>query len=378
VSPADWIVIGVVVLSGLYGFRSGLVRGALSLAGFALGAYLGARLAPGLLRDGSPYAPIVALGGAVLGGTLLQSLAGVSGGMLRTTMGGVPGLRAIDSAAGLLLGLAAGVVLCWAVGAVLLYLPGQASLRRAVQESAILGRLNDEFPPERLLATLERVDPLGVVVGPLAVVAKPNPAIARNPRVIAASKSVVRVTGIACGLGVEGSGWIAGHGLVVTDAHVVAGVHDPRVDRGEGFSLEATVVVFDTTDDLAILRVRGLGGRALPLADPERGVAVAVVGYPENGPLTRTPGRLAGTGETLSRDAYGHGPVLRKVTTIRAAVRPGDSGGPAVDAKGRVRMTVFARRPDRTGGYGTPVERVRAALAKAGTTPVGETACAEP
>ena len=374
-ATADWVVIGVVVLAGLYGLATGLVRGALSLAGFALGAYVGARVAPELLRDGSPYAPLVALGGAVLGGFLFQSLAGLLGGALRTSLGAVPGLRALDSAAGLIFGAAAGVLLCWAVGAVLLYLPGQSELRRAVQESAILSRINEEFPPERLLETLERVDPLGAFLGPPAVVPPPDSALARDPDVVAASKSVVRVTGIACGLGIEGSGWIAGPGLVVTNAHVVAGIDRPRVDRSEGPGRRATVVVFDVKNDLAVLRVPGLGGRPLAILDPERGVPVALVGYPENGPLTRTPGRLGGTREVISRDAYGRGPVTRAVTAMRGVVKPGSSGGPGVDALGRVRTTVFARRPGESGGYGIPAALVRAALARAGAKPVPATDC---
>ena len=375
-STADWVVIGVVILAGFYGLATGLVRGALSLAGFALGAYVGARVAPELLREGSPYAPLVALSGAVLGGFLFQSLAGLVGGALRTSLGAVPGLRALDSAAGLIFGAAAGVLLCWAVGAVLLYLPGQSELRRAVQESAILSRINEEFPPERLLETLERVDPLGAFLGPPAVVPPPDSALARDPDVVAASKSVVRVTGIACGLGIEGSGWIAGPGLVVTNAHVVAGIDRPRVDRSEGPGRRATVVVFDVTNDLAVLRVPGLQGRPLPLADPERGAPVALVGYPENGPLTRTPGRLGGTRGVISRDAYGHAPVTRAVTAIRGVVKPGSSGGPGVDALGRVRTTVFARRQGETGGYGIPAALVRAALDRAGATPVPATDCA--
>jgi len=375
VATADWVVIGVVVLAGLYGLATGLVRGALSLAGFALGAYVGARVAPELLREGSPYAPLVALGGAVLGGFLFQSLAGLVGGALRASLGAVPGLRALDSAAGLLFGAAAGVLLCWAVGAVLLYLPGQSELRRAVQESAILSRINEEFPPERLLETLERVDPIGAFLGPPAVVPPPDSALARDPDVVAASKSVVRVTGIACGLGIEGSGWIGGPGLVVTNAHVVAGIDRPRVDRGDGPGRRATVVVFDVKNDLAVLRVPGLGGRPLPTLDPERGVPVAVVGYPENGPLTLTPGRLGATREVISRDAYGRGPVTRAVTAMRGVVKPGSSGGPGVDALGRVRTTVFARRPGESGGYGIPAALVRAALARAGAKPVPATDC---
>jgi len=364
VATADWIVLGVVLLFGLYGLSKGLVRGALSLAGFALGAYVGARIAPTLLADGSPYAPLVALGGAVLGGTLLSSLAEILGVTLRSTLGVIPGLRALDSAAGMLLGAAAGLLLTWAIGAVLLYLPGQSELRRSVQESAILSRINGVFPPERLLETLERGDPLGVLVGPPATVPPPKAAIARDPDVAAAAASVVRISGIACGLGIEGSGWIAGAALVVTNAHVVAGIDRPSVDRQDGRSHAATVVVFDPKNDLAVLRVPGLDGRPLRLAEPESGAAVALVGYPENGPLTRTPGRLGETGDFLSRDAYGRGPVRKSVTAIRGVVRPGNSGGPGIDAQGRVRTTIFARRPGERGGFGVPPVRVRDALAR--------------
>jgi uncharacterized membrane protein required for colicin V production len=295
VSTADWVVICIVALSALYGLATGFLRGAFSLAGFALGAYLGARLAPELLRDASPYVPVVALGVALLCGMIMRGLAGLLAGVLRTSLGVIPGLRFLDSIAGLVLGLVAGVLLCWAVGAVLLYLPGQSDLRRSVQRSEILSRLNEEFPPERLLDTLERVDPIGVFLGPPAIVPPPDSALARDPDVIEASKSVVRVTGIACGLGVEGSGWIARPGLVLTNAHVVAGIERPHVDRQDGTGYTATVVAFDAMNDLAILRVPGLHGRPLPIAGPERGAPAALVGYPGNGPLTRTPGRLGRT-----------------------------------------------------------------------------------
>ena len=375
-STADWVVIGVVVVAALYGLATGLVRGALSLAGFALGAYVGARVAPALLSDGSPYAPLVALAGAVFGGALLHGLAGLLGGVLRTTLSAVPGLRTLDSIAGLLLGAAAGVVLCWAVGAVLLYLPGQADMRRAVQRSEILSALNGAFPPERLLETLERVDPIGVFAGPPAIVAPPDSRLARDPDVLAASKSVVRVTGIACGLGVEGSGWIVRPGLVVTNAHVVAGIGTPRVDRRDGItSRPATVVAFDERNDVAVLRVPGLGGPPLRVAEPDRSTGVVLVGYPGNGPLTLTAGRLGGTRQLISRNAYGRGPVTRAITTIRGVIEPGSSGGPGIDAGGRVRTTVFARQPGSRGGYGIPSDVVLGAVGKAGREPVAGTEC---
>jgi S1-C subfamily serine protease len=376
VSTADWVVIVVVAIAGLYGISTGFLRGAFSLAGFAFGAYLGARLAPLILSDGSPYVPVIALAGAILLGTLMRGLAGMLAGMLRTSIGVIPGMRLLDRFAGLVLGLVAGVFLCWATGAVLLYVPGETELRRSVQRSTILSEINDVFPPERLLEELERVDPIGVFLGPPAIVAPPEKGLATDPDVVRASRSVVRVTGIACGLGVEGSGWVASRGLVVTNAHVVAGIRQPRVDTAGGRAFAATVVAFDVTNDLAVLRVPGIAARPLALGPPQRGTAVALVGYPRNGPLTRTPGRLGGTADVLSRDAYGNGPIKRQITTIRGAVEPGSSGGPGIDAQGRVRTTVFARRPRETGGYGIPAERVQKALAQAGRRPVATTECA--
>jgi S1-C subfamily serine protease len=376
VSTADWVVIAVVAVSGFYGISTGFLRGAFSLAGFAFGAYLGARIAPLILSDGSPYVPVVALGGAVLCGMLMRGAAALLAGALRTSIGVIPGMRLLDRFAGLLLGLVAGVFLCWAIGAVLLYLPGETDLRRSVQRSAILSEINDVVPPERFLEELERVDPIGVFLGPPAIVAPPDEGLASDPDVERASKSVVRVTGVACGLGVEGSGWVARRGLVVTNAHVVAGIAQPRIDTAEGKAFVSTVVAFDSTNDLAVLRVPGLDAAVLPLVSPERGTPVALVGYPQNGPLTRTPGRLGGTATVLSRDAYGDGPVERQMTTIRGAVRPGSSGGPGVDARGRVQTTVFARRPRETGGYGIPADLVRKVLARVGK-PVAATSCTD-
>jgi len=374
VSDADWVVLGVVAVTGLYGFVTGFLRGALSLAGFALGAYLGARAAPHLLGDASAYVPLVTLTGAVIGGALMRGAAELAARVLRTSLGVIPGVRLFDSLAGLVFGLAAGVLLCWAVGAVLLYLPGESDLRRSVQRSTILSHLNDRFPPERLLVELERVDPIGVFLGPPAIVPRPDPAVAGDPDVVAASRSVVRVTGIACGLGVEGSGWVARRGIVVTNAHVVAGVEAPRIDLVDGAAFLSTVVYFDEKNDLALLRVPAMRAKPLPVADPERGASVAIVGYPENGPLTLLPGRLGGTREILSRDAYGEGPVRRPVTAIRGSVQPGASGGPGIDADGRVRTTIFARRRGERGGYGIPPSLVREALA-ASARPVARTSC---
>jgi S1-C subfamily serine protease len=272
-------------------------------------------------------------------------------------------------------------VVCWAFGAVALHASGQQGrdLREAVQRSAILGALNDLMPPSGpLLHVLRRVDPTPVVRGPEADVPPPEAGAADDPEVRAAGDSTVRVLGTACGLGVEGSGWVAADGIVVTNAHVVAGEDDTTVTPDGGSALDATVVHYDTRNDLAILRATGLEAPALELAaSTPKGADAAVVGYPENGPLAFTPARLGRTGTVASQDSYGRGPVQRKMTPFRAAVRSGNSGGPVVDTAGDVLATVFAATVGGgTGsGLGVPNSIVRRALSER-LTPTDTGPCA--
>jgi S1-C subfamily serine protease len=376
VTLVDVIAVVVIVLTALNGLRRGLIAGALSIAGLAAGAYLGARLAPDLLsRDESAYTPLVALGGALLGAFVVQAVASIAGGFARGSLLAVPPLRILDTAGGALLGAAVGVALVWVAGAVALNLPGQTDLRREVQASHILRRLNRDFPPQQLMDAIARVDPFGSVVGPDANVPPPDSSLLRMPGVQTAAGSVLRVTGTACGLGVQGSGWIAAPGLVVTNAHVVAGVHDALVDRQDGRERPAEVVSFDPTSDVAVLRVAGLEGRPLALAEPQRGAAVVLLGYPLNGPFTAVPARVGQTARVLTEDAYGRGPISRSVTTLRALVRHGNSGGPAVDSRGRVRTVVFASRVGSEGGYGVPPGAVRRALDRVASKSVSTGPC---
>ena len=378
VTSVDWLLAGVIALAGLNGLRRGLVGGALSLAGIVAGAYLGAKLAPQMLsQTQSPYTPLVALGGAVVLGALLQTGAAVVGNAIRSTLFVLPPLRLLDSIGGLALGAAAGAAIVWVGGAVALHLPGQVELRRQVQQSRILGEINARVPPSRLLDAIARVDPFSAIRGPEPRVGPPDPALLRSAGVRAARDSIFRITGTACGLGVEGSGWAAADNLVVTNAHVVAGMKDARIDRQDGEYRDASVVAFDVRNDVAVLRVAGLAARPLPAVDPVEGVAVAILGYPENGPFTAAPGRIGQTAVVLAEDATGRGPVRRLITTVRGKVQHGNSGGPAVDARGRVQTTIFAARVDgdAPSGYGVPTELVRDELAQAGARPVSTGPC---
>jgi S1-C subfamily serine protease len=219
-------------------------------------------------------------------------------------------------------------------------------------------------PPRSILRALARIDPFPAIAGP------PPPSLAPDPRVLGrlgvrrATPSVLRVTAIACGLGVEGTGWVARPQLVVTAAHVVAGGHDIHV---AGRPAQALVV--DRGNDVALLRVPGLRAPVLPLAPPRAGTPVAILGYPENGPFDARAGRIGSTAAVIV-DRH-----LRAVTAFSGVVRHGNSGGPAVDGAGAVRATVFASRIGSGGGYGIPAATVQRALAQA-RRPVSTGSCA--
>ena len=370
----DWLALALVVLAALGGAVQGLVWSGLSLAGLIGGAFLGGRLAPLLLSEGSnsPYAPVVALVAAV-GLAVAFEVLGSSVGALIRDRERARSLQLLDSVGGVVAGALIGLGVVWVLGAMALQLPGQTQLRRAVQRSAVLQRLNSIVPPRTLLNALARIDPFPGLAGPPVPTAPPDPRVLSRPGVRAAAPSVVRIVGTACGLGIEGSGWVARPGVVVTAAHVVAGEDDTTVSSTDG-TFRAQALVFDPQNDIAVLRVAGLSARPLRLVDPRPGTPVAIVGYPENGPLAAVPGRIGETATVFAEDAYGRR-GRRTVTSIGGAVRHGDSGGPAVDASGAVQVTVFAARLGGPGGYGVPASIVRRDLASAGG-PVSTGPCA--
>ncbi len=371
-TPLDWIIVAFVALMAVWGYAQGLIVGALSLVGFLGGAFAGSRLGPLLLEEGShsPYAPLFALVGALMLGGVLASALEVLGFQIRSRLR--QGLGLLDGLGGALLVAALGLALAWIGGAVALNTPGARELREPIQRSAILSELNEHLPPSGgILKALARFDAFPQIQGPDPGVGPPDSKIARDRDVERAGRSVVKVLGTACGLGVQGSGWLAADGLVVTNAHVVAGQDDTTVElRGEGPGEDAEAVWFDTRNDLALLRVPGLAGEpALPIRrDPPRGVGAAILGFPENGPYDVRPARLGQTETVLTQDAYGRGPIRREITALRGRVRSGNSGGPVVDGAGRVLATIFASSVSDGGrsGFGVPESVVRDAIRRAG------------
>jgi uncharacterized membrane protein required for colicin V production len=374
----DWIAIVIVLAAAVGGMRRGLVLSAFSLVGVLAGAYVGSRVAPHLLNGGSSstWTPVAGLVGALLGAMLLQFGALFVGAYVRGGLRLTP-LRPFDTAGGLLLGVAIGLAIVWVGASVALLTPGEQRIRQEVQSSAIVKQLNSALPPRTLLNLLSRIDPFPSVVGPLAPAQPPSTGILAQRSIRNAATRVVKVLGTACGIGVEGTGWVAGPDLIVTAAHVVAGEEDTIVRiPGQPFPRPADVVLLDIHNDIAVLRVAGVGEQPLPLADPTPGTAVAILGYPLDGGLRATPGRIGRTATALTQDALGHGPVARTITAVAGSVEHGDSGAPALDKAGRVESTIFAARPGSDSGYGVPASIVRDDLARAGTHRVSTGECA--
>jgi S1-C subfamily serine protease len=372
VTGLDWLIVVFAALLAVFGFRRGFIVAALSFGGFAIGSFIGTRLGPLLLSggDSSQYAPAFGLIGALLAGAILATgLEGIGLRLRRFLI--LPGLSLLDGALGAALSAALGLAIAWVLAAVALQARPTAQLRADIQRSAILRQLNQLLPPTGpILNVLASLDPLPHVSGPLPHLSPPSSAIARAPGVRAASRSVVRVLGTACGLAIEGSGWVAAPGVVVTNAHVVAGEHNTAVEPyGREPQLSSYAIAFDATDDVAVLRVPGLSLPSLKLAaSAPAGRAGAVLGYPENGQFDARAARIGATQRVLTGDAYGNGPVSRLLTPLRGLVRPGNSGGPLVDRAGAVLTTVFASTSggSAAGGYGIANATVAHVLAGAG------------
>jgi S1-C subfamily serine protease len=362
----DWAIIAFTIALALWGYRQGLIVGALTLVAFAAGAFLGSRIGPLLLTKGadSPYAPLCGALGALLAGALMAVTVESFALGLREKVVRRPFLHLADGAGGAALIASVALGLAWVFGAVLLHAPSTTRLRADIQQSLILRSLNDVLPPTGpLLNALDRVDPAPTVLGPAAPVSAPDAKIASDSDVLHAGDSVVRVLSTACGLGIEGSGWAVQPEIVVTNAHVIAGADDTTVTTQDGAELDATPIYYEPKQDLALLRV----GAALPTlpisARRPQGEGAAVLGYPENGPYALEPARIGETRATISDDSYGNGPVERTITALSGAVRSGNSGGPLVDPQGAVVGTVFAATTSGPrGGFAIPAEQVRGAL----------------
>jgi len=346
------------------GFRQGLLVGAMSLLGFVVGAVAASQLLPLAVRGMSAGQgrSLLLLGGTVVAGVVAQAVLGALGGALRDRVTWRPA-RALDAATGLVGAVLATALVVWVLAGAVRVSPFP-TLSRVVADSRVV-QVVDEVVPDGVSGPLD--DFYATVSGelfptvfagaePVLPVQDPDPGVTQAAAVLAAGAGVVRVSGQAeqCGRGQEGSGFVVAPGRVVTNAHVVAGMTEPRVQvGGTGGGLAGTVVVFDPARDLAVIDVPELQVSPLKLGEPRgRGDDVAVAGYPLNGPYVVSAGRVRDVISAVGEDIYAAEEVTREVYSLNATVRPGNSGGPVLDGAGEVVGVVFARGlDDASTGY---------------------------
>jgi S1-C subfamily serine protease len=374
---ADLVVVLLVVVLGVVGHRQGAVAALLTLLGFAMGIAVGSGLARILLEGGrsSSYVPLASLVGALSFAVLFSTVLHDVYRLLRAQHGWrVPPL---DHALGAVLGGLVGLGVCWAGGAAIVTTPGVGGIQTDVLGSSVLEVVNGVVPPpSRLFGALVEYDPFPTLDASSNRIAAPPDDVPANPVLRVAADSVVRVEGTSCGYAVSGSGWVAAPGVVVTNVHVVAGQHDTEVHLHDGRTLAATPVTVDAGDDIAVLRVDGLGLPALRAARrPAGGTAAAIVGYPGGRSRSVVAGRLGVRERVRTSDALGKHEVERAVVGFRGPVHHGNSGGPLLDEHGEVLATVFAAASGgERGGFAVPNDVVESIVRDAGSERV-ESSC---
>jgi S1-C subfamily serine protease len=207
----------------------------------------------------------------------------------------------------------------------------------------------------------------GIRAENISPVSAPDPQVLDTAAVVKARRSVVKITGEAqsCGRGQEGSGVIISPQHVVTNAHVVAGVTNPRVQvGGTGKRYQATVVSFDPRRDLAVLKVPALRTAPLPLGDDlKRGDPAVVAGFPNDGPFEATAARVRSIVRASGEDIYGRPGAVREVYSLFVNVQPGNSGGPVISSAGEIVGIVFAKSlDDETTGYALTLDEARSVI----------------
>ena len=372
----DIILLVLVLAYAVSGYWQGFVTGAFATAGLLLGGLLGIWLVPRLL-GGAESSLGVSLGAlfiVLLAASIGQGVLQLLGARIRDRIRWQPA-RAVDAVGGAALSVVAVLVVAWA----LVVAVSGAQLRWVTEEvrtSSVLSRVDTVMPPAAMDSLESFNDVVGSSVFPrylepfkperIVEVGPPPKGIPRDPDVVAAGRSVLKIRGEnRCGRGVEGTGFLYSEGRMMTNAHVVAGVSDPRVVVGEE-EVAAEVVYYDSDIDVAVLSVPDLGRPALRF-DRDGGARVpgAVLGYPEDGPYDVQPARIRSEQRLRSPDIYGEGTVVRDVFAVRSLIRPGNSGGPMVSRDGEVLGVVFAASvTDQSTGYVLTADQV----AEAGVT----------
>ncbi len=396
----DLLLVLLLLGYAVVGYRRGLVLTVFSAVGFVLGAALALWVLPGWIAKalaGSSglfaqqyAAPLLLVVGILVLGALGQGLTSRLAWPLRR---GVHrgGAGPLDQTFGSVLTLGLAVVIVW-FAAGLLRASAPDGVGSIVARSQVLSSIDRAMPAQtdrvlgQVLVTLDRYGVPrafdGIRAEPIVPVDPADAAVAASAPIKAAAGSVLRIDALAveCNRSQEGSGWVAAPGLVVTNAHVVAGAEHVTVRAGAR-AIPAEVVAFDPRRDLAVLSAR-LPDSARPLAQGgalSHGDSAVVAGYPGGGPYRVQAARVRGQVDARGDDIYGSARVTRSLYALRVDVHPGNSGGPVLRPDGTVAGVVFARSLDDSDtAYALTWEELAPVLAsaQAATMPVGTGRCA--
>ena len=370
----DLLVAAAVLAAAAGGWRLGVAHRLASWAGMTAGLAVAVLALPGLAQALAPAAPrarLLAVLAFLAGMGLCGQAAGLGLGLLVARRRGRPSgpHGTVDRAGGALVGALGALVLAWLALPALANAPGwPARMARHSTVAAALGRFAPPPPAaSRAVARIVAAAPYPEVFTRVADARAtgPPPRVRLGERVLAqVAHRVVRVTGRACEVIQEGTGFAVADELVLTNAHVVAGERRTTVHVPGSPPVSGTVVAFDPVRDLALLRVDGLRRPPLPLGDTPTGAVVAVLGHPAGGPLRAAPARvterLVATGTDITRRSTSE----REVLVLAARLAPGDSGAPVVSRAGVAVGIAFAVDPASPDtAYALTVSEIRAFLA---------------
>jgi S1-C subfamily serine protease len=378
VNGLDYLLLVLLVVVCIRGGRLGGLSQVASYGTAAIGLVVGAIIAPGaaaLLADG-PGATLSLLTLVILLACLLvaQSI-GVAIGMRLRRAAEQAGAGGADALAGIAVAAIGLVLTVWLLSVPLSRGPSRL-LADTLADSRLVNLIDEALPrpPDVVARVGTYLDQQGfpeVFSGIGNDVTAPPVETPRGTAVAAAEAaardSVVQVEVSGCNSVSYGSGFVTQRGIVVTNAHVVAGGDQVQV-RSRGGTTRARVVLFDPRLDLAVLAAPGLDAAPLPWsgATSGRGMTGATLGYPGGRRrLTVKPAAVRRRVQAVGRDIYGSEAVTRDVLILADEVKRGDSGGPFVTDDGEVAGVVFAAAvTEASTGYALAAESIRDVVAE--------------
>ena len=389
----DLILIVLVVAFAVAGYRQGFIIGVLSFAGFIGGGAIGAVFGPGIAKSlvsGLAQQALVAIIVVFVAAMIGQLLASGVGVAMRSRLTWRPA-TVIDAIGGAAVSVISVLLIAWLIASAVAYAPFPL-ISRQVNDSTVLRGVDRLMPPaattmfsdfRALLARGPYTQVFGALGAESALsVGPPDNSVLSSRALARAGRSVVKVQGTApsCARRIEGSGFVFARHRVMTNAHVVAGVTPgPEVSVPGGRELPAQVVLYDPQRDIAVLYVPGLTAPPLHFArQASAGDNAIVVGYPLDSSITKVAARIGGSEAARSPDIYQTTQVTREIYSVRAVVKPGNSGGPLLAPDGRVYGVVFAAAVSvpHTGYALTAAEVTPDARAsRAATVPVSTQGC---